>query len=557
MNAKHITRSLPASIDGVIFGLIMVLAAFLGRENPYFVYPNILWCFLVFLAFNLLNFSLLTRLMDDQRRMLLSIGANILFVSAAVHYSGGRQSYFWVMYLLPVFHACIAFTRGGVLVITASIIMLLGLLHVGTVPELDLTVMFEFLVKAATVLLSALVVRRTVLGEREANKRLAEGQRTMAQERETARTTLQHMDRLATLGTLTASVAHEINSPLTSILGFAQISMDVRASDEIKKDALRRIESSANRCKKIIQDMLRFSRKEKSERRPADINELIKECVELKRHDWLTDTLHVHEDYDEDLPQVSLLGAEFQQVIFNLLTNAQHAIRDARREDGRIEVRTAGEEEWVTVAISDNGPGIPEKISKKIWEPFFTTKSDNKGTGLGLSISRKIVEAQGGEIAVDTRPGEGAVFTLRFPLEDGARPHLPPAPPSAPPRRSNDKILLAENDHQSANLMRILLINYKRSVDSVETFEQVLAGVREELPALLIISLDMPEMRAYDFLRTLDREGLLEAMDVLVVTGAPLDAATEEYVKLKGFPILAKPFDIKAFHEKVDDFLRR
>ncbi|MCX5794174.1 MAG: ATP-binding protein [Elusimicrobia bacterium] len=414
-------------VEGVVFALIMAVAAFLGRENPRFVYPEVLYCLLALLAFNLVNFSALPRLLPQPRRSVLVVASNILLLTLVLHYSGGAQSYFWVLYLLPVFNACLAFGRRGVLATIAAALAPLLVFYLGTLSRLGWGGAIELLVKAAIITASAAVVMQVAGREREARARLEEERRRSETERVQAREQLQHMDRLATLGTLIAGVAHELKSPMAGILGYAELAHGRELPPAEAKRIFGRIAERARNCEQVIQDMLAFARQKTGARKACDINALIRECVALKEHDWFMDRLAVDAELSADLPRTELSGAEFQQVIFNLLTNAHQAIRAARRADGRIRLSTRREDGEILVRVEDNGPGIPADIAERIWEPFFTTKPEGEGTGLGLAICRRIVDSLGGSLTLQSGRGEGAAFLIRLPIvaeaeAAGARP---------------------------------------------------------------------------------------------------------------------------------------
>jgi signal transduction histidine kinase len=401
-------------VDGVVFALIMIVAAFLGRENPRFVYPEILYCFLALLAFNLVNFLMLPRLLSQPCRSALVVAANIFLLTLVLRYSGGSESYFWVLYLLPVFNGCLAFGRRGVLATIAAALLSLLVFYAGALSRVSGGI--ELLVKAAIITASAVVVMRVAAREREARGKLEEEHRRSAIERAQAREQLQRMDRLATLGTLSAGIAHELKSPLAAILGYTELARDKDYPADEARKFFTRIESSAQRCQQIIDDMLAFSRQKTGRRRLCDVNALILECVSLQEHDWVLDRIQVEQKLAADLPRIMLSGAEFQQVVFNLLANAQQAIRAGRRGSGRIRLSTRREAGEIVVSVEDDGPGIPVEIAERIWEPFFTTKAEGEGTGLGLTICRRIVESHGGSLTLQTGRGEGTAFLIRLPI---------------------------------------------------------------------------------------------------------------------------------------------
>jgi two-component system NtrC family sensor kinase len=180
--------------------------------------------------------------------------------------------------------------------------------------------------------------------------------------------------------------------------------------------AFSRIQACAERCRRIMKDMLAFSRQKAGECRPCDVNALLRQCVQLERYDGITDAVDLELDLDETLPAVMLSAGQFQQVIFNLVTNALQALRGAGKEHGRIRLFSRSAEGDLLVSVEDNGPGVPLEAAQKIWEPFYTTKPEGVGTGLGLAICRQIVASQGGVLTLEAAPGGGALFLIRLPM---------------------------------------------------------------------------------------------------------------------------------------------
>jgi signal transduction histidine kinase len=409
-------------VDGTVFAVLMAAAAFLGRENPRFVYPEVLFSFLLVLGFNFLNFSVLPRFMRESRRAALAVANNIVLLSVVVHFSGGPQSYFWVLYLLPVFNACLSLSASGVLAATGAVVALLLAFHRDAWASGHAAALLELMIKTAVISSSALVVMRVATREREALGRLEEQRVRAEQEKAEAREQLVVSDRRAILGTLCASITHELSTPLAAILGYSQVAL---SQDLPPADILRffgRIQDCAQRCRKIMQDTLDFSRQNSGESRPCDINALLRDCLQLVKNDWLAYDITVEAELAEDLPPVPCFPAELQQVVFNLLSNAGQAIRGSGRKDGRIRLRSRLEGGSATVSVEDNGPGVPYEHAERIWEPFFTTKPAGEGTGLGLAICRQIVAHHGGKLSLEAAPEGGAIFRVQLPLNPAVLP---------------------------------------------------------------------------------------------------------------------------------------
>jgi PAS domain S-box-containing protein len=223
-----------------------------------------------------------------------------------------------------------------------------------------------------------------------------------------------HLDKLSSLGTLTSGVAHEINNPLTGIIGYTEMLL-MKKGDDTTTKYLQNVHDAALRCKRIVENMLAFSRQTPAQKSAENINDIIDKTIELHEY-WLKSTnIEIIKNYGK-VPAVSVDRQQMQQVILNLLINAEQAISDTDTR-GRIEFKTSfdSKSKYTVIEVDDNGKGIPQDILPMIFDPFFTTKPVNKGTGLGLSIAHGIVAEQGGTIEATSVAGKGTSFIIRIP----------------------------------------------------------------------------------------------------------------------------------------------
>ena len=224
---------------------------------------------------------------------------------------------------------------------------------------------------------------------------------------------LLHAEKMASVGVLTAGVAHEVNNPLTAILGFADLLMENPEVPESARKDLRVILEQAQRTKQIVQNLLSFARQMPPQRRPVQLNTILSRTVQLRAYDLHSRGAEVVEQLDPELPEAIGDAHQLQQVFLNILNNAYDAVRDTGRP-ARIEIRTSNLGSFVEVLFRDNGYGI--SFPERIFDPFFTTKEIGKGTGLGLSICYGIVREHGGEILChNNTDGDGATFIVRLP----------------------------------------------------------------------------------------------------------------------------------------------
>ncbi|HSE49313.1 MAG TPA: PAS domain S-box protein [Terriglobales bacterium] len=226
---------------------------------------------------------------------------------------------------------------------------------------------------------------------------------------------LVHAEKMAAVGQLVSGVAHEVNNPLTAILGFADLMLEQQEIPDSAKKDLQIIVQEAQRTRQIVQNLLSFARQTPAERKPVDLNEILRRTLKLRAYDFSSHGMDVVERYDEKLPAVMGDAHQLQQVFLNIVNNAYDAVREADRR-GRIEVVTAKVNgSGVEVRFIDNGTGIAHP--DRIFDPFFTTKEVGKGTGLGLSICYGILREHGGEIGCQNNGEQpGATFILRLPV---------------------------------------------------------------------------------------------------------------------------------------------
>lgn len=235
----------------------------------------------------------------------------------------------------------------------------------------------------------------------------------ITQRRDIERQLLQ-ADKLASLGQLSAGVAHEINNPIGLILGYTQLLIRSESDESKKLEDLKTIERHTRNCKSIVEALLNFARKTATKRTSVDINQAVREVITVINHQFELDNVRVEVDYDDTVPTFSGDKEKLKQVMMNLVMNADQAIKDS----GRVSISTTfiPESGEIRVTVQDTGAGIPKEIIAKIFDPFFTTKPVGQGTGLGLSVSYGIIKEHNGKILVESEPGKGASFTIVLPV---------------------------------------------------------------------------------------------------------------------------------------------
>jgi two-component system NtrC family sensor kinase len=355
---------------------------------------------------------------------------------------------------------------------------------------------------------------------------------------------LAQAERLSGIGELAAGVAHELNNPLSGVLGYAQL---IKAgSDDAVSEDLRRIVESARRCQRIVHNLLSFARQRPPEKKFHDLNDCVREVLDLKSYHLRAANIDVETELDSSLPKTRFDYHQLEQVVLNLVTNAEQAIRSEERA-GRITLRTWVEDGGICLEVADDGPGIPEPIGSRIFDPFFTTKEVGSGTGLGLSVSYGIVDEHGGRI--ELRPSEtGACFQVTLPhvVEPVARPR--PAGEAAPTRGElfrGRRILVAEDEPDICHLLTRLLERDGAEVTVAQDGEEAWQNLAQAEYDLIVADLLMPNLDG----KALYERVAAERPDLLrrfvFSTGDLARQETLQFLERLPNRILAKPLDVE------------
>ncbi|MEX2531789.1 MAG: PAS domain S-box protein [Gemmatimonadota bacterium] len=371
---------------------------------------------------------------------------------------------------------------------------------------------------------------------------------------------LRRAERLASLGTLIGGVAHELNNPLTSIRGLVQLLLDEeRSSDEA--ELLRTVVREAERSARIVNNLRRLTRRshDPSEAMDqVDLNDVVHHVLTVRRYPLQTHNIEVSLDLADPLPHVTADAGQLEQVLLNLMTNAEQALDTVERER-RIVLRTKASHQGVTLSLYDNGPGIPPEHLDHLFDPFFTTKDPDEGTGLGLSLVHTIVTGYGGQIDVQSEVDQGTLFQVRLPVSrEGASVRGPRAPRpealDAAARPSRPLRILAVDDEPSIRqfLGRLLTREGHQVVlaaDGADALRAVEAA--EEAFDLILSDLRMPGMGGEQFFMALREQAPEYEGRIVFMTG---DITAREVGRIMGetrAPMVRKPFDISEILELV------
>ena len=408
---------------------------------------------------------------------------------------------------------------------------------------------------------SPIVVRLSVRAARDANGMPVELEGMV--EDVTARVRqdelLRRSERMASLGTLLAGVAHEINNPLAAVSGFAQLMMRSNLTPD-DHHAVETIAHEAARAGKIVRDLLTFARQGERERREAvRINEVVRHIVLAQRYAMETRGIRWSLVLEPADPLVLGDRAQLEQVVLNLVVNARQAIEDmcdaAPSDDAlpamEVAVETHAEGSEVTLAVRDTGPGIGDLDRSRIFDPFFTTKAEGRGTGLGLSVVHGIVSEHGGTIEVDAAPGTGSIFTVRLAREAEPPATEHPALPSAPL-----DVLVVDDEESMLGFLARYLGSRGHAVVAARNGTEALSLARSAGFDVCVCDLRMPEMDGVELVRRLRETPEGARMRVVISTGeGPTSALRERALALGDVVVIEKPYDVGVLRRAVEHFI--
>lgn len=357
------------------------------------------------------------------------------------------------------------------------------------------------------------------------------------------REALYQSEKLSALGGLLAGVAHELNNPLTVVVGRA-MQLEEHAATPADRDRAEKIRTAAERCTRIVRTFLAMARRQDAVRAETDVNEVVQGALELLGYMLQSGTVQVDRQFGAALPKVLADPDQLSQVILNLLMNAQQAMAQTAGERC-LRVRTAADQDRVRIEVEDTGPGVPAELAGRIFEPFFTTKPVGEGTGVGLAVSLGIVQSHGGTLTLESPPAGGARFVVGLPaLGPVAGAGTPaaaaqPAPVAVDPLR----ILVVDDEPEIAGFLRELLEDAGHGVALAGHGVEALSYLDTQEFDVVLTDLKMPGMDGPTLYREIAQRDARLAARVVVMTGDALGGGAQAFVQQHALPLLHKPFE--------------
>ena len=363
----------------------------------------------------------------------------------------------------------------------------------------------------------------------------------MEAERKELEQKAQLASRLASVGEMAAGIVHEINNPLTGVIGYAQLLAGKDIPEDIRKD-IKAIDEGAQRVAGVVERLLAFARQQKPERDYVDINEIIATTIRLRVYEAQTNNIGVTTQFDALLPVTVADASQLQQVFLNLIINAETEMKLARGK-GDLSIKTEAVDSTIRISFKDDGPGIAPENLQRIFDPFFTTRQKGKGTGLGLSVCHGIMAEHGGAICVESEPGKGATFIVELPIVTQKNQERPDNSTAEEPQSvATARILVVDDEPVVVSFVSKLLSEQGYQVEAAANAEAALEKVKSESYSLILLDIKMPctsGIELYESIRNIDQS---LARRVVFITGDAMGGDTMHFLSRTKAPCITKPF---------------
>jgi len=361
--------------------------------------------------------------------------------------------------------------------------------------------------------------------------------------------------RLASAGEMSSGIAHEINNPLTSVIGYSQLLLERDIPEDIGED-VRIIADGAQRVADIVKRLLTFARQYEPVKSSNDINQIIEVTLELRGYELKTGNIEVITRLDPELPWVICDAGQLQQVFMNITINAEIEMRKAH-DKGRLVIKTERIDDSIRISFTDDGPGITKEDLSRIFDPFFTTREVGDGTGLGLSISHGIITDHGGQIYAESESGKGTTFFVELPIiteqelpqaieeagEEGVKKALPA------------RILVVDDEPSILTYLDKLLTAQGHQVETADNPVYGLNKIKENRYRLILLDIKMPGMSGIELYHSIGEISPSLTRRVVFITGDMMSADTKRFITESKVPYITKPFDTRKLKKELNRIL--
>lgn len=376
----------------------------------------------------------------------------------------------------------------------------------------------------------------------------------MEEERKELEQKAQMESRLASLGLLASGVGHEINNPLTGVIGYAQLLLGRDIPEDIRKD-VESINKEAQRVASIVKKLVAFARYQKPQRTYASISDIVAATVDLLAHQLETSNIQTNLHLDPNMPWTIADIGQLQQVFLNIIINAETEMRLAHGK-GKLSIKTEKTDNTIRVSFKDDGLGIAKENLEKIFDPFFTTREVGEGTGLGLSICHEIIAEHGGSIYAESKSGNGATFIVELPVvaeEKHPQAAKPVAEEAA--RAAGARILVVDDERLILHFVSQVLTDEGHEVETVDNAQDALGKIESERYSLILLDIKMPGMSGIELYNHLKKTAQSLARRVVFITGDVMGAETTAFLSRIKAPRIDKPFGAEQLKSEINRML--
>jgi len=360
--------------------------------------------------------------------------------------------------------------------------------------------------------------------------------------------------RLATIGQMAAGIAHEINNPLTGVIGYSELLMKENLPEDIKDD-IKMIAEGGQRVADIVRRMLTFARQTKPMREIVSINEIIETTLEMRASAMKTSNINVTTRLDPELPKIMADGGQLHQVILNIVLNAESAMKNAHSK-GKLHVKTEEAKDDIRVAFTDDGPGIAPEDLEKIFDPFYTTSEVGQGTGLGLSICHGIIADHNGRISAESKQGKGATIIVELPIIIQAEQLKPDEPEIKELANvSPSKVLIVDDEPIVQRYLSDALVGTGHQVEIIDNGNEAIEKLKHEECDVILLDIKLPGKDGIEIYQYLQNNYKQLAMKVIFITGDVMGQETQSFLSKTKAQYITKPIDLNKLSNIINEKL--
>ncbi len=357
--------------------------------------------------------------------------------------------------------------------------------------------------------------------------------------------------RLASVGEMASGIAHEINNPLTGVIGFAHLLMEKDIPENIRK-YVETIHDGAQHVASIVSRLLTFARQEKPSRDSADINGILENTLALRKYALETNNIEIDTQFATDLPRTMADAGQLQQVFLNIIVNAETEMALAHGR-GKLAIKTKTMDNIIRISFKDNGPGIPKENLKRIFDPFFTTRKAGKGTGLGLSLCHATIVEHNGQIYAKSKLGSGATFIVELPIvKEGKHLKSIESVADEPENTTRARILIVDDEPIVRHFLSEMLTTQGHEVETVDNATDAFKMIGSEGYSHILLDIKLPGMSGIELYKILKEKYQSVAKKVIFITGDTMGVDTRDFFSKTKARYISKPIDVQQLNKLIE-----